>query len=50
MKWLDIHTQITVKTIFGMLTGIKFEQLAFMFAFKKRMDIMYNKLKMEGYE
>ena len=52
MNWymtLDIHTRINAKVCFELLTGTKFEDLAFMFSFRERMDIMENKLRMEGF-
>ncbi|MFA5298993.1 MAG: hypothetical protein WC389_12370 [Lutibacter sp.] len=53
MNWyksLDIHTRINVKACFELLTGTKFGDLAFMFTFQERINIMYNKLKKEGFE
>lgn len=48
-KTLDIHTRINAKVCFELLTGIKFEDLSFMFTFRERMDIMEKKLRMEGF-
>lgn len=53
MEWyktLDIHTRINVKTCFELLCDAKFEDLAFMFSFRERIDIMYNKLVLEGFD
>lgn len=49
-KTLGIHARINAKVCFELLTGIKFEDLVFMFSFRERMDIMQNKLKMEGFD
>ena len=49
-KTLNIHMRINAKSCFELLTGVKFEDLAFMFSLKERMDIMENKLKMEGFD
>lgn len=52
MKWylsLSINQKINAKECFALLTGIKFEDLSFMFSFSERIDIMYDKLKMEGF-
>lgn len=53
MKWyltLDIHARINVKDAFELLTNVSFDKLAFMFSFSERIDILYNKLKMEGFD
>jgi hypothetical protein len=53
MEWyktLDIHTKINAKVYFELLTGIKFEDLSILFSLRERMDIMYDKLKIEGFE
>lgn len=53
MQWylsLDINLRINAKTCFELLTGIRFEDLSFMFSFKERLGIMYNKLKLEGFQ
>jgi len=50
-KTLDIHTKINAKAeVYHLLTGVKFEDLSFMFTFRERIDIMYNKLIMEGFD
>jgi hypothetical protein len=48
-KTLDIHGRINAKECFELLTGVKFEELSSMFTFQERMNIMENKLKMEGF-
>lgn len=53
MEWyktLDINMKIEAKTCFELLTGTKFEDLAFLFSLSERMDILYEKLKIEGFE
>lgn len=49
-KTLNIHARINAKVCFELLTGVKFEDLSFIFTLKERMDIMENKLKMERFE
>lgn len=52
MNWyltLDINKKINAKECFGLLCGIKFEQLASLFTFRERIEIMYQKLKLEGF-
>ena len=53
MQWylsLDINLRINAKTCFELLTGIRFGDLPFMFSFKERLEIMYNELKLEGFQ
>ena len=53
MEWytsLDINTRINAKVCFELVTGTKFEDLAFLLSFRERIEIMYNKLKMEGFD
>ena len=47
-KSLDINTRINVKDCFKLLTGVRFEELSFMFSLKERIEIMHDKLKIEG--
>jgi len=48
-KTLDIHTKINAKGfIFELLTGLKFEDMSILFSFEERIDIMENKLRIEG--
>jgi len=47
-KQLDCNTRINVKEVFVLLTGTSFESLNFMFSYIERIEIMYNKLKLEG--
>lgn len=51
MKWyktLDIDTKINMKGCFELLCGVKWESLSFMFSMRERIEIMFNKLKIEG--
>lgn len=52
MNWyksLDIHTRINAKAeAFELLCGFEFEKLACLFSLKERIEIMYNKLVLEG--
>lgn len=49
-KTLDIQTKINAKECFSILFGAEFNQLSFLFTFRERMDMMYNKLKLEGFD
>lgn len=49
-KTLDINTRINAKDSFELLTGVKFEELAFILSFRERIEIMENKLRMEGFD
>jgi hypothetical protein len=51
MEWyksLDINTRINAKSCFELACGLKFEDLAFLFSFRERIDMLYNKLKLEN--
>ena len=53
MKWyktLSINQKINLKEFCPIILGIKFEDLGFMFSFKERINIIYNKLQNEGFE
>lgn len=53
MEWyktLDIHMRINAKECFELLCGVKFENLAFIMSMKERLDLMYDKLKIEGFD
>lgn len=53
MDWylsLSINQKINAKECFVLLTGVKFDDLSFIFSFGERINIMYNKLKMEGFD
>lgn len=51
MEWyltLDLHARINAKTCFGLLCGVEWESLTFMFSMRERINILYYKLQMEG--
>ena len=51
MEWyksLDINSRITAKSCFELVKGLKFEDLSFLFSFKERVDMLYNKLQQEN--
>ena len=48
-KTLDIHGRINAKVCFELLIGSKFESVSCMFSMKERIDMMYNKLVLEGF-
>ena len=53
MEWyktLDINARINAKVCFELLCGAKFEDLSFLFFFRERIELMYEKLKMEGFD
>ena len=45
---LDIHTRINLKECSELIVGFKFGALSFIFSFKERVEILYNKLIIEG--
>jgi len=47
-KTLTIHQKINAKECFELLCGEKWESLSFMFSIRERVEIMYNKLEIEG--
>jgi len=52
MKWylsLNIHQRINAKTCFYLACGVEFEKLAFLFSLRERIEMLYNKLKLEGF-
>ena len=51
MEWyksLDINSRINAKSCFELVTGLKFEDLSFLFSFKERVDMMHTKLLQEN--
>jgi len=53
MKWyksLDIHARINAKECFVILCGVEFDKLSFLLTMRERIDLMYNKLKIEGFD
>lgn len=52
MEWyktLDLHVRINVKSCCELLTSVSFEQLNLLFTLREKIDILHNKLKMEGF-
>ena len=52
MEWyktLDIQKKINTKDCFLLLFGFDFGVLSFMFSFKERIEMIYDKLKIEGF-
>lgn len=47
-KSLDIHTRINMKECFDLLLGVSFTELGMLFSLRERLNIFYNKAKMEG--
>jgi len=47
-KTLNIHQKINAKTCFELACGVKWEQMSFMFNFRERVEILHQKLKLEG--
>ena len=53
MEWylsLNINMRIQAKSCFVLLTGVEFDQLSSMFTLSEIIDILYNKLKQEGFD
>lgn len=52
MKWyktLSINQRINLKGCSPLITGATFEQLGVLFSFNERIEIIHNKLIMEGF-
>jgi hypothetical protein len=53
MEWyktLNIHQKIYLKALCVDIIGFEFSDLDFMFSFCERINILYNKLKLEGFD
>jgi len=53
MEWyknLTVDQKINIKECFLLLCGVKWEALTSLFSIRQRVEIMYNKLKKEGFE
>lgn len=52
MNWymsLNIDQKINLKTLFPEILGTEFSSLGCLFSFQERIQMAYNKLKMEGF-
>ena len=49
-KSLDSHQKINLKDIFILLCGIGWSEISFIIPLRERIEISYNKLKMEGFD
>jgi hypothetical protein len=47
-KQLSINQKIFIKENCKKITGLSFSDLGFLFSYKERIDIIYNKLILEG--
>jgi len=53
MKWyktLSVFQKIDLKDYCKIITGISFDKLSYFFTFKEKINIIYNKLKLEGFD
>jgi len=53
MEWyknLDINQKINLKDCTLLLCGVEWEALSLLFNFRERVEIVYNKLKIEGFD
>lgn len=53
MKWyltLTIQQKINLKEIYKDITGIDFSSAGCLFSFKERIELVYQKLKNEGFQ
>ena len=53
MEWyseLTVDQKINFKEMYCLITGCKFSDLSFLFSFKERIEIGYNKLKVDGFD
>lgn len=49
-KKLDTNQKINLKDCFKLLCGVDFDKIGKLLSFRERICLMYNKLKMEGFE
>ena len=52
MEWyktLNIQTRINAKECFKLLCGVEFDKIGILLSFRQRIDLMYEKLKLEGF-
>lgn len=53
MEWyktLNVHQRINAKDCFKLLTGIDFSELSFLFSLDEKIQILYDKLKIEEFD
>ena len=53
MKWyltLSIQQRINLKELYSTITGIDFAAAGLLFSFRERIELVYEKLKMEGFQ
>lgn len=53
MEWyktLDINQRINLKDVFHLICGLRWEDVGRLISMRDRIDIVYNKLKMEGFD
>jgi hypothetical protein len=53
MKWyltLNINQRINLKECFELLCGVKWEKISSILPMRDRIELTYQKLKMEGFE
>jgi hypothetical protein len=53
MKWystLTIDQKIMLKSLCNTILGVGFNELGPIFTFRERIEMLYNKLKMEGFQ
>ena len=53
MEWykgLNIDQKINVKVLCPLILGVKFEELSFMFSFREKIDMIYNRLRTEWFQ
>lgn len=49
-KTLDLHQKVNLKSIFNLLCGLSWSDISCLFSMREKIDIVYNKLKMEGFD
>ena len=53
LKWyksLDLHQRIGLKEVFIDLCGVEWSKLAFIIPLRMRIEVLHNKLKLEGFD
>lgn len=47
-KSLPVNTRITMKSMINLITGVSYEYLILLFGLRETIQLVYDKLKMEG--
>ena len=53
MEWyksLNIEQKINLKDCCNLIVGITWKEMSLFFSFRERVEVLYSKLKLEGFE